>query len=80
MIEFLVRLREMASPAAVGCAGLAAVAAYLLVQHPSDRLIGRSAHRVLASSSRELLSPGPDPQALRDGVLRAQDDLSGLTA
>jgi orotidine-5'-phosphate decarboxylase len=44
------------------------------------RIFGRSAHRVLASSSRELLSPGPDPQALRDGVLRAQDGLSGLTA
>ena len=44
------------------------------------RIFGRSAHRVLASSSRELLSPGPDPRALRDGVLRAQDDLSGLTA
>jgi orotidine-5'-phosphate decarboxylase len=44
------------------------------------RIFGRSAHRVLASSSRELLSPGPEPQALRDGVLRAQDDLSGLTA
>jgi orotidine-5'-phosphate decarboxylase len=43
------------------------------------RVFGRSSHRVLASSSRELLSPGPDPQALRDGVLRAQDDLSGLT-
>jgi orotidine-5'-phosphate decarboxylase len=44
------------------------------------RIFGRSADRVLASSSRELLSPGPEPQALRDGVLRAQDDLSGLTA
>jgi orotidine-5'-phosphate decarboxylase len=44
------------------------------------RIFGRSAHRVLASSSRELLSPGPEPQALRDAVLRAQDDLSGLTA
>jgi orotidine-5'-phosphate decarboxylase len=44
------------------------------------RIFGRSAHRVLASSSRELLLPGPDPQALRDGLLRAQDDLSGLSA
>ena len=30
MIEFLGRLREMASPAALICAGLAAVTAYLL--------------------------------------------------
>jgi orotidine-5'-phosphate decarboxylase len=44
------------------------------------RIFGRSAQHVLASSSRELLSPGPDPRALRDVVLRAQDDLSGLTA
>ena len=44
------------------------------------RIFGRSARRVLASSSRELLLPGPDLQALRDGVLRAQDDLSGLSA
>ncbi len=43
MIEFLGRLREMASPAALVCAGLAAVAAYLLVPQPGDRLIGRSA-------------------------------------
>ncbi len=44
------------------------------------RIFGRSARRVLASSSRELLLPGPDQQALRDGVLRAQEDLSGLSA
>jgi len=44
------------------------------------RIFGGSAARVLASSSRELLSAGPDARALRDGVLRAQDDLSGLTA
>ena len=42
MIEILGRLREMASPAALGCACLAAIAAYLLVRHPGDRLIGRS--------------------------------------
>jgi orotidine-5'-phosphate decarboxylase len=44
------------------------------------RIFGRSGRRVLASSSRELLLPGPDQQAIRDGVLRAQDDLSGLSA
>ncbi len=44
------------------------------------RIFGRSVARVLASSSRELLLPGPDLQALRVGVLRAQDDLSGLRA
>jgi len=42
MIEILGQLREMASPAALICAGLAAVAAYLLVGHPGDRMIGRS--------------------------------------
>ena len=44
------------------------------------RIFGRSVARVLASSSRELLLPGPDRQALREAVLRAQDDLSGLPA
>ena len=44
------------------------------------RIFGRSVGRVLASSSRELVLPGPDRQALRDGVLRVQDDLSGLRA
>jgi orotidine-5'-phosphate decarboxylase len=44
------------------------------------RIFGRSARWVLASSSRELLLPGPDQQALRDGVLRAQAELSGLSA
>ena len=44
------------------------------------RIFGPSVRRVLASSSRELLLPGPDPQALRDGVLRAQDDLAELSA
>ena len=43
MIEFLGRLSQLASPAALACAGLAAVAAYLLVPDPADRLIGRSA-------------------------------------
>jgi orotidine-5'-phosphate decarboxylase len=44
------------------------------------RIFGSSAPRVLASSSRELLSAGPDARALGDVVRRAQDDLSGLTA
>ncbi len=44
------------------------------------RIFGRAARWVLASSSRELLLPGPDQQALRDGVLRAQEGLSGLSA
>jgi orotidine-5'-phosphate decarboxylase len=43
------------------------------------RIFGRSARWVLASSSRELLLHGPDQQSLRDGVLRAQEDLSGLS-
>ena len=43
MIEFLDRLRESVSPAVLICAGLAAIATYLLVQHPGDRLISRSA-------------------------------------
>ena len=44
------------------------------------RIFGGSVGRVLASSSRELVQAGPDRQALRDGVLRVQDDLSGLRA
>jgi orotidine-5'-phosphate decarboxylase len=43
------------------------------------RIFGRAAHAVLPSSSRELLSLGPDPAALRDGVRRANDELAGLT-
>jgi orotidine-5'-phosphate decarboxylase len=47
---------------------------------PADlrRIFGSAAGAVLASSSRELLSLGPDPAALRDGVRRANDDLAGL--
>jgi orotidine-5'-phosphate decarboxylase len=44
------------------------------------RIFGRSVRCVLASSSRELVLPGPDPQALRDGVRRVQDELSDLSA
>ena len=43
------------------------------------RIFAESSHRVLASSSRELLLAGPEPQALRDGVRRALDDLAGLS-
>jgi orotidine-5'-phosphate decarboxylase len=47
---------------------------------PADirRIFGASSGAVLASSSRELLSLGPDPTALREGVRRANDDLAGL--
>jgi orotidine-5'-phosphate decarboxylase len=47
---------------------------------PADlrRIFGAACGSVLASSSRELLSLGPDPGALRDGVRRANDDLAGL--
>jgi orotidine-5'-phosphate decarboxylase len=44
------------------------------------RIFAASSHRVLASSSRGLLLPGPDQQALRDGVRRALDDLAGLSS
>lgn len=44
------------------------------------RIFGRSVGSVLASSSRELVLPGPDQQALRDGVRRVQDELSDLSA
>jgi orotidine-5'-phosphate decarboxylase len=44
------------------------------------RIFGSSASRVLASSSRDLLLAGPDPQALRDGVRRALEDLSEISA
>jgi orotidine-5'-phosphate decarboxylase len=44
------------------------------------RIFGRSVRCVLASSSRELVLPGPDPQALRHGVRRVQDELSDLSA
>ena len=43
------------------------------------RIFGRSANRVLASTSRGLLLAGPDPRALREAVLEAIDDLSGLS-
>ncbi len=47
---------------------------------PADirRIFGAASGAVLASSSRELLALGPDPDALRDGVRRANDDLAGL--
>jgi orotidine-5'-phosphate decarboxylase len=44
------------------------------------RIFGGAASRVLASSSRDLLLAGPDPQALRDGVQRALEDLSEISA
>lgn len=42
------------------------------------RIFGAASTSVLASSSRALLEPGPDPQALRDAVRRATDDVAGL--
>jgi orotidine-5'-phosphate decarboxylase len=42
------------------------------------RIFGAASGAVLASSSRGLLALGPDPQALRDGVRRATDDVAGL--
>ncbi|WP_141013410.1 orotidine-5'-phosphate decarboxylase [Nocardioides sambongensis] len=42
------------------------------------RIFGASARHVVASSSRGVLRLGPDPQAMRDAVRRANEDLSGL--
>jgi orotidine-5'-phosphate decarboxylase len=42
------------------------------------RIFGPASAAVLASSSRGLLEAGPDPQALRDAVRRATDDVAGL--
>ncbi len=42
------------------------------------RIFRTASGAVLASSSRELLRLGPDPQALEDGVRRANDELAGL--
>ena len=42
------------------------------------RIFGAASAAVLASSSRALLEPGPAPQALRDAVRRATDDVAGL--
>lgn len=42
------------------------------------RIFGASAGHVLPSSSRGVLRLGPDPVALRDAVLRANDELRGL--
>jgi orotidine-5'-phosphate decarboxylase len=42
------------------------------------RIFGAASSAVLASSSRALVAPGPDPQALRDAVRRATDDVGGL--
>ncbi|HWJ65472.1 MAG TPA: orotidine-5'-phosphate decarboxylase [Nocardioides sp.] len=42
------------------------------------RIFGASARNVAASSSRGVLRLGPDPVAMRDAVLRANDELRGL--
>ncbi|MBZ5733848.1 orotidine-5'-phosphate decarboxylase [Nocardioides sp. TRM66260-LWL] len=42
------------------------------------RVFGAATRRVLVSSSRELLAPGPDPGALRDAVSRTVEQLAGL--
>ncbi len=42
------------------------------------RIFGASASHVLASSSRGVLRLGPDPIAMRDAVLRGNDELRGL--
>ena len=47
---------------------------------PDDllRIFGPVAHRVLPSSSREVLRAGPDPEALADAARRANEALRGL--
>ncbi|MDO9458194.1 orotidine-5'-phosphate decarboxylase [Nocardioides sp.] len=42
------------------------------------RIFGTAAGQVVASSSREVLRAGPDHDAMRDAVRRANDDLRGL--
>lgn len=42
------------------------------------RIFGASAGQVIPSSSRGVLRLGPDPVAMRDAVLRANDELRGL--
>ncbi len=42
------------------------------------RIFGSAAPRVAASSSREVLRAGPDPDAMRDVVRRANDELGAL--
>lgn len=42
------------------------------------RIFGASARHVIPSSSRGVLRQGPDPVAMRDAVLRANDELRGL--
>lgn len=42
------------------------------------RIFGASARNVVASSSRGVLRLGPDPVAMRDAVLRANDELRAL--
>jgi orotidine-5'-phosphate decarboxylase len=44
------------------------------------RIFGKDAGHVLASSSRGVLRLGPDPVAMRDAVLRANDELRELLA
>lgn len=42
------------------------------------RIFGAAARHVLPSSSRDVLRHGPDPAAMRDAVLRANDELAAL--
>ncbi|MGA8255834.1 MAG: orotidine-5'-phosphate decarboxylase [Nocardioides sp.] len=48
---------------------------------PADirRIFGRATPHVTPSSSREVLSAGPDPAAMRSAVERANDELRALT-
>jgi len=43
------------------------------------RIFGAAARQVVPSSSRDVLRLGPDRQAMRDAVARANDELRGLT-
>jgi len=42
------------------------------------RVFGAAAHRVVPSTSREVLAAGPDPAALRDAAARTNDAFAGL--